>query len=173
MRAKSSQRISSLTDGRARPEEGGERRDVEIADATSSDLAEIIDLDARVTGLARPEFWNELFRRRDTSDSLYVLVATSAGKIVGYALGEVRSWPVRAPACGWLYAVGVDERYRLRKCGSALMAELISRFKRSGVGAIRTVINMDDHLLMSFLRSVGMTAGPFVELEMIWPDEQR
>jgi len=46
------------------------------------------------------------------------------------------------------------------------MADLISRFKKSGVKTIRTVIDVDDYLLMSFLRSFGMTAGPFVELEM-------
>jgi len=172
MRAGSIRQINSLQAGTARTEESGKRREVTVTDATASDLAEIIELDARITGFARADFWNDLFRRRTASDTLCVLVASSAGKIVGYALGEVRSWPVRAPACGWLYAIGVDERYRLQKCASALMAELIARFKRSGVGAIRTVINMDDYLLMSFLRSVGMTAGPFVELEMGLPDNE-
>jgi ribosomal protein S18 acetylase RimI-like enzyme len=172
MRAGSIRQINSLQAGTARADEGSARHDVRIADATSSDLAEIIDLDARITGFARAEFWNDLFHRRDASDTLCVLVAKSAGKIVGYALGEIRSWPVRAPACGWLYAIGVDERYRLQRCASTLMAELISRFKQSGVGAIRTVINMDDHLLMSFLRSFGMTAGPFVELEMNFPAKE-
>lgn len=172
MKAGKAKRINSLTDARGRPNEEREDHDVTIVDATPNDLAEIIDLDARVTGFARADFWDELFRRRDTSDTLCVLVATGAGKIIGYALGEVRSWPVRAPPCGWLYAIGVDERYRLQKCGSTLMTELISRFKRSGVGVIRTVINMDDHLLMSFLRSFGMAAGPFVELEMNFPTDE-
>ncbi len=29
------------------------------------------------------------------------------------------------------------------------------------------MLHIDDHLLMSFFRSHGMTAGPFVELEML------
>lgn len=139
---------------------------ITVVQADAADLAEIIALDARITGFPRADFWKDLFRQLETSETLCVLVAKSAGKIIGYALGEVRSWPVRAPACGWLYAIGVEKEFRLHKAASALMTELISRFKKSGVGAIRTVIDVDDNLLMSFLRSFGMTAGPFVELEL-------
>lgn len=143
-----------------------ERTEVMVSDGRPADLAEIISLDARITGFARADFWNDLFRQKAASETLWVLVARSSGRIVGYALGEVRSWPVRAPACGWLYAIGVEKDFRLQKAATVLMMELISRFRKSGVAAVRTVIDVDDHLLMSFLRSFGMTAGPFVELEM-------
>ena len=139
---------------------------ITVAEAKAADFAEIIALDARITGFSRADFWKDLLRQMETSETLCVLVAKSAGKMIGYALGEVRSWPVRAPACGWLYAIGVEKEYRLHKAASVLMTELISQFKKSGVGAIRTVIDIDDNLLMSFLRSFGMTAGPFVELEL-------
>ena len=145
---------------------GNGQHGITVAEADAADLAEIIALDARITGFARADFWKDLFRQLETSETLCVLVAKIAGKMIGYALGEVRSWPVRAPACGWLYAIGVEKEYRLHKNASALMNELISRFKKSGVGTIRTIIDVDDSLLMSFLRSFGMTAGPFVELEL-------
>jgi ribosomal protein S18 acetylase RimI-like enzyme len=140
--------------------------DITVTEADATVLAEIIALDGQVTGFERADFWTDLFRQRRRSETLCILVATSGGRIVGYALGEVRSWPVRAPACGWLYAIGVDKEHRLQKAASALLTELIARFKKSGVGAVRTIIDVDDHLLMSFLRSFGMTAGPFVELEL-------
>ena len=145
---------------------GDETHGIAVAEASTADLAELVALDARITGFARADFWKDLFRQLETSETLYVLVAKSDGKMIGYALGEVRSWPVRAPACGWLYAIGVEKEHRLHKSASALMTELIAKFKKSGVGTIRTVIDVDDNLLMSFLRSFGMTAGPFVELEL-------
>jgi ribosomal protein S18 acetylase RimI-like enzyme len=140
--------------------------DCDVADAEAGDLAEIIDLDAKIAGYSRADFWHSLFRQKAASATLYVLVARRAGKIIGYALGEIRSWPVRDPICGWLYAVGVDKDHRLHKVATALMTELVARFRQNGVEAVRTVIDVDDHLLMSFFRSFGMTAGPFVELEM-------
>jgi ribosomal protein S18 acetylase RimI-like enzyme len=148
------------------PDGSVERQNITVTNADAADLAEIIDLDARIAGYTRADFWNDLFRRKATSATLCVLVAKRSGKIIGYALGEVRSWPVRAPLCGWLYAIGVQKEHRQQKVATALMTELISRFRKNGVGAIRTMIDVDDHLLMSFLRSFGMTAGPFVELEM-------
>jgi ribosomal protein S18 acetylase RimI-like enzyme len=150
----------------------GAERDIRVTEAQAADLAEIIALDGKVTGFKRADFWTDLFRRRQTSETLSILVARSAGRIIGYALGEVRSWPVRAPACGWLYAIGVDKEYRLHKAASALLTELIARFKRRGVAAIRTMIDVDDHLLMSFLRSFGMTAGPFLELELTFEADE-
>jgi ribosomal protein S18 acetylase RimI-like enzyme len=145
--------------------------EVSVTEADAADLAEIIALDGKVTGFKRADFWTDLFRRRKTSETLSILVARRGGSIIGYALGEIRSWPVRAPACGWLYAIGVDKEHRLHKAASALFEEMVHRFKASGVGAIRTMIDVDDHLLMSFLRSFGMTAGPFVELELTFePD---
>jgi ribosomal protein S18 acetylase RimI-like enzyme len=140
--------------------------EIVVCDGTQDDFSEIIALDARVAGISRPEFWHELQVQRTASNTLILLVARYAGKIVGYAMGEVRAWPVRTPACGWVYAIGVDKKHRLRRVASALMTELIRRFQAQGVYTIRTIIDVDDHLLMSFLRSLGMTAGPFVELEM-------
>jgi GNAT superfamily N-acetyltransferase len=143
-----------------------EHTDFTVADAELTDLPEIIDLDARIAGYSRADFWDNLFRQKAASATLYVIVARRAGKIIGYTLGEIRSWPVRDPVCGWLYAVGVDKDHRLHKVATALMTELVERFRQKGVAAVRTVIDVDDHLLMSFFRSCGMTAGPFVELEM-------
>lgn len=143
-----------------------ERPSLVVADADASDLAEIIDLDEKVAGYSRADFWRDLFRQKVAGSTLFVLVARSSGVLVGYALGEIRSWPVRTPICGWLYAIGVEKNHRLQMVATALMTELISRFRRNGVETVRTVIDVDDQLLMSFLRSYGMSAGPFVELEM-------
>jgi len=153
-------------DAMAQPQVSAARASVVVSNAEAADLPEIVGLDAKISGYPREDFWSDLFRRKATSKTLYVLVARSSDKIIGYALGEIRSWPVRDPMCGWLYAIGVEKEHRQQKAATALMTELIARFKKNGVGAIRTMIDIDDHLLMSFLRSFGMTAGPFVELEM-------
>jgi GNAT superfamily N-acetyltransferase len=166
LRAESIRLVGGLIDSTPHADKSGERRDVRVADATFSNLAEFIERDARVTGFARAEFGNDLSRRRAANNTQCARVAAKSGKIVGYAAGEVRWWQVRAPACGWLYAIGVDERCRLHKYASSFMAELISRFTQSGAGTIRPVIDADGHLLMSFLRNCGMTTGSFVELEM-------
>jgi ribosomal protein S18 acetylase RimI-like enzyme len=166
MSAGTTRPVREIVDAATQAAGNARRQDFTLADADAADIAEIIDLDAKIAGYARADFWNNLFRQKAASATLYVIVARRAGKIIGYSLGEIRSWPVRDPLCGWLYAVGVDKDHRLQKVATALMTELVARFRQNGVEAVRTVIDVDDHLLMSFFRSCGMTAGPFVELEM-------
>ncbi len=137
-----------------------------IVDASQADLAAIIELDAQITGVSRAEFWIDFHNQRAASETLCLLIAKTSDEIVGYALGEIRAWPVRTPACGWLYAIGVKKEQRLSRTATALVAELTRRFRAHGVHTLRTMIDIDDYLLMSFLRSLGMTAGPFIELEM-------
>ena len=143
-----------------------QRRSLVLADADESDLEEIIALDEKVAGGSRADFWRDLFRQKVAGGPWFVIVARTSGVLVGFVMGEIRSWPVRTPTCGWLYAIGVEKNHRLHKIGTALMTELISRFRGNGVETVRTVIGIDDQLLMSFLRGYGMSAGPFVELEM-------
>jgi hypothetical protein len=137
-----------------------------IVDASAADLAAVIELDAQITGVSRADFWTDFHHQRATSETLCLLIAKIGNEVVGYAMGEVRAWPVRTPACGWVYAIGVKHEHRLSRTATALMTELTSRFRAHGVHTIRTMIDVDDYLLMSFLRSLGMTAGPFIELEM-------
>jgi hypothetical protein len=144
----------------------GEPFEPAIVDASPDDLATIIELDAQIAGVPRAEFWTDFHNQRAVSETLCLLIAKSGDEVIGYAMGEVRAWPVRTPACGWLYAIGVKKDRRLSRTATALMAELTSRFRAHGVHTIRTMIDIDDYLLMSFLRSLGMTAGPFIELEM-------
>ena len=61
----------------------------------------------------------------------------------------------------------MQPQYRLAGIGTKLIGVLRQRFQDAGITTIRTMLQIDDHLLMSFFRSHGMTAGPFVELEML------
>ena len=44
--------------------------------------------------------------------------------------------------------------------------ELLDRFRRFGVKTVRTMLARDNTLVLSFFRSQGMMAAPFIPLEM-------
>jgi ribosomal protein S18 acetylase RimI-like enzyme len=144
-----------------------------VRPATRDDLAMVIDLDARVTAIAKPEYWQEQFARLDEGEaaSRYVLVAEAGAsggdrRVVGFIIGEARAWEFGSPPCGWVYAISVDPDVRLSGIGSKLMATISERFRADKVDRIRTMMLRDNHLLMSFFRSHGMMAGPYIQLEM-------
>ena len=142
---------------------------ITVESLRAGDLPAVIALDARVTGSRKPDVWRG-FSQAFGADQLIFLVARAAGVIVGFTVGGVRSWEFGSPPAGWIFAVGVAPEQRESGVGSLLFAAMTERFAASKVAFVRTMLHVDDHLLMSFFRSQGMTAGPFVELEMTLHD---
>ena len=139
---------------------------VKIRRASKADLPTIIALDERVTRLPKTDYWRDLFDRFSKREQgRAILIADVGGRVVGFAIGEVRAWEFGSPPCGWIFGFDVDPEFRERGIGSMLFDALTSFFRSSGVNTVRTMLRRDDNLIMSFFRSQGLTAGPFIELE--------
>jgi ribosomal protein S18 acetylase RimI-like enzyme len=139
---------------------------VDIREAEPVDVAAVEALDAKITGLAKPEYWRKAYSRYGTRPKRYFLVAERDGKVIGFIIGEERAWEFGSPPCGWVFALGVDPRCREGGIGSKLFAALRARMKASGVALVRTMLARDDALNMAFFRSQGMMGGSFIQLEM-------
>jgi GNAT superfamily N-acetyltransferase len=132
------------------------------------DLDAVISLDAAVTGLAKPDYWYELFHRYGTRgrQQRFFLVADANGEIQGFVIGEVRDWEFGSPPCGWVFGINVRPEARLGGVGSHLLEAIVAAFRRAGVTKVRTLLARDNNLVLSFFRSHGMTAAPFIPLEL-------
>jgi ribosomal protein S18 acetylase RimI-like enzyme len=139
---------------------------VTIRNAISDDVIGIARIDERNTGLAKPGYWRDTFERYGDKSGRFCLVAERGGEVLGYIVGEVRAWEFGSPPCGWIFALGVDQDARLAKLGTRLFKAICECFADGGVDKVRTMLNVEDNLNMSFFRSQGMRGGPFIELEM-------
>ena len=150
------------------------RPPVTVREAAPDDLAALIALDEVTSGLAKPDYWRDLFARyvEGVAANRYVLVAESEGRLIGFVTGAVRAWEFGSPPCGWVFALGVSSAYREHRVGSRLMVDIFRRFRSDGVNSVRTNVSRRDTLNLSFFRSLGMTAGPYVQLEMSLDDDQ-
>jgi ribosomal protein S18 acetylase RimI-like enzyme len=152
------------------PETGEEPRglnDALIRGAKSSDVPAIARLDERITGLAKPDYWQDMFARYGKRPRRFFLVAENRDRgLVGFIIGEVRAWEFGSPPSGWIFALGVDPALRLRKIGSRLFDAICACLAETGVDTVRTMLARDDDLNMAFFRSQGMMGGPFIQLEM-------
>ena len=140
---------------------------ITIRPIRDSDLAAVVALDARTTGESKADYWRAAFDRYvATTDQACAFAAVRGVEVVGYVMGEVRSWEFGSPPCGWVFAVNVAPVCREAGIGTELFAAADAAFRKAGVKSIRTMVARDATLLMSFFRAQGMTAGPFVELEL-------
>jgi len=139
---------------------------VRIRSARAGDLAAVIAIDAENTGVAKASYWKERFEwYAGQKPDRFFLVAERDQAILGFIVGEVRAWEFGSPPSGWIFAIGVAEADRVRGLGTMLFEEICDEFRKAGAPYVRTMLAKDDHLLMSFFRSLGMMAGPFIQLE--------
>ena len=74
---------------------------VTIRAATASDISDVQSLDERNTGMDKPEFWADAFRRYGQSGDGEFLVAEQGGRFAGYILAWSRNagWQKSQPGC--------------------------------------------------------------------------
>jgi GNAT superfamily N-acetyltransferase len=136
--------------------------------AQPGDIDQVIALDAAVTGLEKTDYWYEVFHRYGArgAKQRFFLVAEAAGAIQGFIVGEVRDWEFGSPPCGWVFGLNVRPEARLGGIGTQLLEAICEGFRRTGVTQVRTLLARDNTLVLSFFRSQGMMAAPFIPLEM-------
>ena len=137
-----------------------------VREAEPVDVEAVAALDARITGIAKADYWRRAYTRYGTRPDRYFLVAERDGQFLGFIIGETRAWEFGSPPSGWVFAIGVDPTARQGGIGSTLFAAIAARMKASGVATVRTMLARDDALNMAFFRSQGMRGGPFIQLEM-------
>jgi ribosomal protein S18 acetylase RimI-like enzyme len=142
---------------------------VKVRPARIRDLDAVIAIDATVTGLEKRDYWGSLFRRyagTREAGRRFLVAEVGGGHVVGFVIGEVRDWEFGSPPCGWVFGIDVRPDVRLEGVGTRLLDAICASFRQAGVRTVRTMLSRDNTLILSFFRSQGMMAGPFIPLEM-------
>jgi len=142
--------------------------ELRVRPVEAADLGQVIAIDAEVTGLEKTDYWYELFHRYGggrTRQRLF-LVAEAGNAIHGFIIGEVRDWEFGSAPCGWVFGLSVRPDARLAGVGGRMLEAICDGFRHAGVAKVRTMLARDNSLVLSFFRSQGMMAAPFIPLEM-------
>jgi GNAT superfamily N-acetyltransferase len=148
------------------------KTDIRVRRVRAADIPQIIALDARVTKLAKADYWNDVFDRygrRRLRERFFLVAERPAGqtglRVVGFIIGEIRAWEFGSSPCGWIFALSVEPKMRLRNIATALFGAIADEFKKAGIDRMRTMVANDARLPLLFFRSQGMRAGPYIQLE--------
>ncbi len=141
--------------------------ELRVRPVEAEDLGQVIAIDTEATGLEKTDYWYELFHRYGggrTRQRLF-LVAETGDLILGYIIGEVRDWEFGSAPCGWVFGLSVRKSARLAGVGARMLEAICDGFRHAGVNKVRTLLARDNGLVLSFFRSQGMMAAPFIPLE--------
>ena len=147
---------------------GAAAPELRIRPVEAADLGQVIAIDAEVTGLEKTDYWYELFHRYGggRSRQRLFLIAETGDDIQGFIIGEVRDWEFGSAPCGWVFGLNVRPSARLAGVGARMLEAVCDGFRHAGVTKVRTLLARDNSLVLSFFRSQGMMAAPFIPLEM-------
>jgi GNAT superfamily N-acetyltransferase len=111
--------------------------------------------------MAKPDYWHEML----APGRLFLVAESDKGMLAGFIAGEIRAWEFGQPPAGWVFAIQIDPKLRLKGVGSQLFEAIVMRFRARGVTRVRTLVDRKDHLILSFFRAQGMVAGPSLQLD--------
>ncbi len=140
--------------------------DVRIRPLDELDLNGIVRIDEKITGIYRPDVWEQrvmFYTRRDPGASQ---VAEADGKVVGFMLGDCRAgeFGLEEPS-GWIERFGIDPDYRGKELGRKMFEAICAHFGKEGAGSVRTLVDRNDTALTGFLKAIGFGDSPLVALE--------
>ena len=139
-----------------------------IRPLTIGDLDAIVEIDRKVLGKARRDFWEKKIEVPNPRYPLSGLIAEIEGKVIGFILGEVSGWEFGIPdTVGWISTIGVDPDYQHKGIARKLSQEFVKNLKAIGVGVVYTLVNWSDWDLLKFFRAMGFTrGGEMINLEL-------
>ena len=140
---------------------------VTIRKARPTDFEAVIDLDQVGVAAEKPAYWRGIFDRYVTTgrEGGFFLVAELDGAVIGFIVAEVRAWEFGSPPCGWVFALSVAPQTREMGVGERMLQEICQRLKKAGVTTVRTMVDRENKLTLSFFRSQGLRTGRYIELE--------
>ena len=138
-----------------------------IRNTVEEDFNAVIDLDLDGVTEEKPTYWRGIFDRyvKTGRDGGYFLVAEAGGEVIGFIVGEIRAWEFGSPPCGWVFALSVSPKSREMGVGQLMLREICQRLKKAGVTTVRTMVDRENKLTLSFFRSQGLRTGRYIELE--------
>jgi len=138
-----------------------------IRKMTRNDLGRMVEIDVKVLGEARPEYWETKLTLAERYSTVSPLVAEMDGKVVGFIIGAASGWEYGVPvSLGWIDTIGVDPDYQKKGIARMLFQEMSANLKKAGVNKVHTYVAWRDWGLLKFFNAMGFQKGNMVNLEL-------
>ena len=142
-------------------------KNIHLRGLGKSDLAAIVNMEERQTGLARPEY---LEKRLEISEDVRPHWASSVAeydnRVVGFILGRAGEHEFGLPGTvAWVEMIGVDPVYRRRGIAEALIDQFVASAEDHGIKTIFTLIDPNRSDLQHFFSRLGFLQGKMVHYQ--------
>ena len=146
------------------------REDVDIRVMKESDVGPVAEIDYKVFGKKRPEYYERKIREvldEESGRLVTSLIAEVSGKVAGFIMGSVYLGEFGIPeTIAYVDTIGVDPDYQRKGIAGYLLEEFKTTAQKAGVAKIHTLVSWTDTDLLGFFASSGFVAANTLNLKM-------
>jgi len=142
--------------------------EVEVRLLRPDDIDQIVAIDAKITGQARPEYYRHKLQASTLHEAQIStsLVAVADGKVIGFLMGTLFFGDFGIPESSAVVdTLGVDPAHQDRGAGGALFAQFLANMKAAGVEKIYTLVDWRDFGMLKFFGHMGFVPSQRLNLE--------
>lgn len=146
------------------------REDVTIRVMRESDVTPVTEIDYKVFGKRRPEYYERKIAEvldEESGRLVTSLVAEVGGQVAGFIMGGVYLGEFGIPeTIASIDTIGVDPDYQRQGIAGYLLDEFKTTVNKAGVNKVHTLVNWGDTDLLGFFASTGFVAANTLNLKL-------
>ena len=141
--------------------------DVLIRNLSPGDLDAVVDVDAKHSGLPRPDFFRARIERSQQESSIHLSLAAEVDEhVVGFVTVTFYQGEFGLPdRSAVVDAIGVHPEYAHHGVGRALLEQLEMNLRALHVDYLRTEASWDDFSMLGFFSARGFSPAPRISLQ--------
>ncbi len=143
------------------------KREIYVRNLEQRDLRSIVAMEERVTGVARPQYWEKRIEMSEAIRPHWTsLVAEFDNRFVGFLFGRAGELEFGLPGTvAWVETIGVDPAYRGRGIARELIEQFISSAEDHGIKTIFTLVSSGQTDMQNFFSRQGFAQGKMIHYQ--------
>ena len=143
------------------------KKDIHIRNLEKDDLPSIVNIEERVTGVARKSYWE---KRIEISEAIRPhwasLVAELDNRVVGFILGRAGELEFGLPGTvAWIEIIGVDPAFRQQGIARKLIESFAASAEDHGISTVFTLVDHANPEMERFFTRIGFAQGKMVHFQ--------
>jgi ribosomal protein S18 acetylase RimI-like enzyme len=143
------------------------KREIYVRNLEKRDLRSIVDMEERVTGVARPQYWEQRIELSEAIRPHWTsLVAEFENRFVGFLFGRAGELEFGLPGTiAWVETIGVDPAFRGRGIAREMIEQFISSAEDHGIKTIFTLVTSGQTEMQNFFSRQGFAQGKMIHYQ--------
>ena len=143
------------------------KKPIHVRNLEKSDLPFIVSIEERLTGVARPTYWEKRIEMSEAIRPHWAsLVAEMNNRVVGFVFGRAAELEFGLPGTvAWIEIIGVDPAFRSQGIGRALLEQFTTSAEDHDIKTIFTLVGPTNADMKEFFGRLGFAQGKMLHFQ--------